>query len=870
MSASIAERPQGALGNTRLDLPAEAYQTGKTSTVFPSRTKYNQSGKPAIIRLNHFRINSIKSTNIWQYDVSGKYLGEREPRNIDILIAKAWKTAECQKELESHKSKWLYDGRKLAWSTVKIDNLRFKVNLDATNSDNTIELRLRPTTKIDLSRIASYVEGNSDMNNGVLESINFLDHLIRQFPSENHEAIRRSFYSLAAERRSLSSFADCVKGTYASVRLNQVNIGPFSYMIISANLLQTVGNGGLGVGVNVDVANTAFWRQGLNLVELTQRFLHETSRQKRALFDELAKVKNFTFFCPCQRAKGINIIHKFFRWVRDPEYGDKGCTSDTKMIEVDGSKISLTKYFEKKYKVKLNYTSWPLIETTKRGTFFPAELCVVMPLQRYPHKLDAAMTSEMIKIAVTPPVERKRAIEEGCQALRWNTDPYLKHFGVKINNSFAETQARVLPPPSLTYARNKMNPGTSGRWMIRGESFFKGCERPLEKWAVINGAGISKPDMDHFIRSLVQIYRSHGGRISENGAVIDDSGSSKSLSRLRESLKKHERPFQYVFYITNSKAAHQYEQIKRFFDCEVGIMSQVVQAQQVRKKSPQYVSNVCMKMNAKLGGISWIAGISPNIANPKTLSMFIGVDVSHSPVGMEMSSMASMTMSYDRHVARYGAAVETNGFRREILTAENVHTLLGRLYAHWTAPSPPTNVYYLRDGVSEGQFQHVLDEEVPQMKEFFRSKGASPKMTVIIATKRHHIRFFPAPNSLQNKGNPLPGTLVEKEVTHPRHFDFYLCSHAAIKGTARPVHYHVIMDETKNNEEKLQQMLYEQCYQYIRSTTPVSLHPAVYYAHLASNRARAHDDPSREDGKLAMLGGNSAKSREFHRTMWYI
>jgi eukaryotic translation initiation factor 2C len=69
----------------------------------------------------------------------------------------------------------------------------------------------------------------------------------------------------------------------------------------------------------------------------------------------------------------------------------------------------------------------------------------------------------------------------------------------------------------------------------------------------------------------------------------------------------------------------------------------------------------------------------------------------------------------------------------------------------------------------------------------------------------------------------------------------------AIQGTARPVHYHVLLDEIKMAPDELQKMIYQQCYQYQRATTPVSLHPAVYYAHIAGSRARAHEDvPSSE------------------------
>lgn len=71
--------------------------------------------------------------------------------------------------------------------------------------------------------------------------------------------------------------------------------------------------------------------------------------------------------------------------------------------------------------------------------------------------------------------------------------------------------------------------------------------------------------------------------------------------------------------------------------------------------------------------------------------------------------------------------------------------------------------------------------------------------------------------------NALPGTLVEQDVTHPFEYDFYLCAHSAIQGTARPVHYHVLRDDAKVPVVEFQKMIYHFSYQYMRSTTPVSL-----------------------------------------------
>jgi len=102
------------------------------------------------------------------------------------------------------------------------------------------------------------------------------------------------------------------------------------------------------------------------------------------------------------------------------------------------------------------------------------------------------------------------------------------------------------------------------------------------------------------------------------------------------------------------------------------------------------------------------------------------------------------------------------------------------------------------------------------MKELLGSREVHPKFTVIITAKHHHIRFFPANSQHDKNSNPVPRTLVERDITHPFHWDFYLCSHIAIQGAARPVHYHVILDEANCKPDELQRIIYEQCYMPIR------------------------------------------------------
>lgn len=249
--------------------------------------------------------------------------------------------------------------------------------------------------------------------------------------------------------------------------------------------------------------------------------------------------------------------------------------------------------------------------------------------------------------------------------------------------------------------------------------------------------------------------------------------------------------------------------------------------------------------------------------------MMIGVDVSHAAPGQHTGSVAAMTMSTDPEGIRYAAAVENNGYRVEVLREEVVTELFNALSPSWKSEhaavginGPPGHIIYFRDGVAEGQFAQVMAQEIAPLRKRFANVPKPPKFTVIVATKRHHIRFFPEPNCRDKNWNSKRGLLVEQEVTHPFMWDFFLNSHVAIKGTARPVHYHVIHDDSGIPCASLQDMIFRQCFSYARATTAVSLHPAVYYAHLASSRGRYHNpSPSSEGHKHGGKGHELVRDR---------
>uniref|UniRef100_A0A0V0HMK3 Putative ovule protein n=1 Tax=Solanum chacoense TaxID=4108 RepID=A0A0V0HMK3_SOLCH len=145
----------------------------------------------------------------------------------------------------------------------------------------------------------------------------------------------------------------------------------------------------------------------------------------------------------------------------------------------------------------------------------------------------------------------------------------------------------------------------------------------------------------------------------------------------------------------------------------------------------------------------------------------------------------------------------------------------------------PNKIVVFRDGVSEGQFDMVLNEELNDLVEaIYDSNKYKPEITLVVAQKRHHTRLFP------KEGNVPPGTVVDTQIVHPSDFDFYLCSHFGQLGTSKATHYYVLWDDNGFNSDSLQKLIYNLCFTFARCTKPVSLVPPVYYADLVAYRGR--------------------------------
>ena len=154
---------------------------------------------------------------------------------------------------------------------------------------------------------------------------------------------------------------------------------------------------------------------------------------------------------------------------------------------------------------------------------------------------------------------------------------------------------------------------------------------------------------------------------------------------------------------------------------------------------------------------------------------------------------------------QYGSAGQDQHAVREVIynTQDMIVSLLKKFY-NKTRQKPQKLIYY-RDGVSEGQFEEILNLEVTAIQKACRSLQVNyndivmrrmiigtffcfqddyePGVTFVVAQKRHKTRMFPRnPNEgcgRMKKCNAR--TVIDTQITNPTERNFFLCSHEGIQ-----------------------------------------------------------------------------------------
>ena len=209
------------------------------------------------------------------------------------------------------------------------------------------------------------------------------------------------------------------------------------------------------------------------------------------------------------------------------------------------------------------------------------EIATLVPNQKFVYKLSPDQTSAMIKFAVTRPKQRLESVQHGVGMLKWHEDPYLKHFGISVDPQLTITKAKLLPNPEVSFAGSKLNPGTAGRWDLRGKKFINPSTDTLKCWGVcIVGAATSVQNVQNFFREFIKAYVGHGGKVMNKEPVIhemerNDTDLSEGVRIVRQKTGSRDKmPPQIIFFVLPGRDSFMYERLKKNMECRFALFSQ--------------------------------------------------------------------------------------------------------------------------------------------------------------------------------------------------------------------------------------------------------------------------------------------------------
>lgn len=354
----------------------------------------------------------------------------------------------------------------------------------------------------------------------------------------------------------------------------------------------------------------------------------------------------------------------------------------------------------------------------------------------------------------------------------------------------------------------------------------------------------------------------------------------RMLNQMKSRLPKP--PHFLLCILPERKNSDLYGPWKKKFLSDLGVINQCIAPPNMKKVNDQYLTNVALKINAKVGGLNSVLSVEfahriPKISMKPTI--IIGMDVSHgSPGHADSPSISAVVSSREWPlISRYRASVRTQSPKVEMIEAlykplpsgKDAGMISELLVDFYQSCNPPPNVerkpqqmIVFRDGVSESQFDQVLNVELQAIYKACNhiEAGYKPKITMIVAQKNHHTKLFPGGGG---PGNVQPGTIVDSQICHPRNFDFFLCPQAGPIGTSRPTHYHVLLDENDFSVDDLQILVHALSYVYQRSTTAISSVAPINYAHLAASQMQQFlkaEDLSETASRLSGKGEGSVAS----------
>ncbi|XP_053209610.1 protein argonaute-3-like [Panonychus citri] len=682
-------------------------------------------------------------------------------------------------------------------------------------------IRIKPTVRVCLSLNEDSKEAQITHDRAILQVI---DIICKTYSFQNDIIYGSKIFFLASNmhrREDISKRFELAFGYHQSTRLCQE--GPM---------------------LNIDRATAVLYKEGPLIRSMCEVLGVESPKDINLTPSSHHALEELTFLRVETEYRKYRCKHTIQSFTVEP------CSCLT--FQQGNSTVYVADYFREHYNIHLEYPFLPCI-VYGSNNYIPVELCSLLPNQRNQRKL----RDELISI-VSKHTTAQRPMERLCELRERANDVSNQlrdnQFDIQLNPTQVIVESRVIPAPRLTYANDKESEPRLGNWNMKkvdnsSRRLLSTVE--LKRWALIGYPGMSRRIDSQIAENFIKLLQKNGSMV---GMEIASPVNPFKVYKANEITGFFKfcvtRKLQLIIVIMEDNVEH-YGRVKYLGDKCLGVPTQVVldkhydhreymETGTTKLFKTAYLSNLLLKINVKIGGANLKLSETTrcSILNDKT--MVVGIDVNHPSPGENARSIAAVVGSIDKEFSKYRTEIFANHERDELV---QVHSMIGPIIDKFKSSRGfyPEHIIIYRDGVSEGQFAHVMGSEILPLHKRLEEYSDPPKLTYIIVQKRHNARFFPVDSrDGTGNGNMLPGSVIDTNVCHFKWFDFYLCSQNSFLGTARPGKYTVLWNSSSAQADDLQMATYYLCYLFARATKSIADPAPARYAHHAAARGKFH------------------------------
>eukprot|EP00914_Ancora_sagittata_P006672 GHVO01013374.1.p1 GENE.GHVO01013374.1~~GHVO01013374.1.p1 ORF type:complete len:954 (+),score=173.32 GHVO01013374.1:163-3024(+) len=537
-------------------------------------------------------------------------------------------------------------------------------------------------------------------------------------------------------------------------------------------------------------------------------------------------------------------------------------SADQHVFPHEDKDISLADYFKARYGMAVR-TDFPLLQVNplKKKTYLPID-GVYISRQKFSGNIPENIKSAVGNLLTMAPKDRHDCIQKARDET-FTQNQILERYGITIGRNMLNFNATVIVPPVLCYSESgrpesfKPLDVAGGKWNMMKMGFTR--PSAVTNWSIIDfGSGASKHQLEEFEQELMK----EGKRLNMKMAppkLRHQIQRFESNSQLQDIVKKlPDRP-QLIVCLFPERDQFLYTSVKSFFEnrcatqCLTAEKTPFIGPHPYKGNPSGHLANILSKINQKCMGSNQkiyhdrceVDAVRKFVGKDRSC-MVLGADITHATGAgarkRHVPSIAGLVGSLDDDLTVYGHAARCQDASDEVV--QGIPEMLEEILAtrKRRVKELPNRVIYFRDGVSDSQMASVLEKEVAALSGAFHALGANPAILAIIVQKRHQTRFFPK-DSPDARTNLPPGTVIKDNLTHPSEWDnFYLLSHAGIKGTSRPARYFILRNDISRKydvpEKELIHFIYQMCHLQGRCQRTVSLPAPVYYAQLLLERCR--------------------------------